>query len=52
MALIRTDVSEDCIASIIRVTKSAAKNNAITTNWETIVIPFCNHYWNNSKEED
>jgi hypothetical protein len=27
------------------------KSITITTNWETIVIPYCNHYWNNSKEE-
>jgi hypothetical protein len=26
------------------------KNINITTNWETIVTPYCNHYWNNSKE--
>jgi hypothetical protein len=23
----------------------------LTTNQETIVIPYCNHYWNSNKEE-
>jgi hypothetical protein len=31
--------------------QSKKKVSTITTNWETTVIPYCNHYWSNSKEE-
>jgi hypothetical protein len=68
MAVVRSDISEELSAYIIRVTRiSELGTLALTSNRRTLqrstkctkciqsvllVIPFYNHYWNNSKEED